>query len=363
MEPRKSRAELLQLKLPELRDYAKRIGITGYSGLNKEPLIDYILNPPPKEAQKSPGRPKGTGGAKVAPPSIIPAPIGVPLIPVPVPISQIPIQPTPISQIPIQPNLVPSTLPAPMAVPSAEETRSWTDQNLKSLDLKTLKAILVKLGISGYSGKNKETVLGALIANPPKTNITIELPNGKRITFMGGAAPSVPSFIPTASILPMPLIPSVVPLAVPSAPSISPIAPVQPIKISPRQPAPILTPVTRNLVELPIPDVNTVTAILDINDVNYEVRQPLRGDIVYLRGYPKSQQSYAVTEVQRDASGSYIEYVTLHPIVKVDGAKHMVFVDLSGAPLRAMLEVSAVPPSWKLLSGEPVEFMWGYSSV
>jgi hypothetical protein len=370
-----TQAELNQLTNPQIKEELKKRGIGGYTGLKRDDLIAYYLNPPPKESQRSPGRPKGLGASKtpttvnIFPSTLVstiaPMPPTVPIVPL--------VQPT------ISTTIIPTVpaVPTVPTVPVTEETLTWTSDNLYKINLIPLKKLLKDLGVAGYSGKSKPEVIKALLEHPPANNLVLELDTGRRITFLAprGQHVSLINTIPTVPI--MPTIPPMAPV-VPQIPSsmapivsispmvptvpivpIVPIVPTIPTQRSPRQPSVIFAPVTKKLEEVRM--IASPPEEFDIGGVLYSLAQPNIGDIVYLDSYP-GHRDYLVTSSEKDPSGSYVEYVTLTPVIKTDKEKLTAFIDTAGKTLRAKLDLYGVP-SWKLLSGEAVNFQWGLASV
>lgn len=148
-----TRSELKELHIPDLKNILKSRGIRGYTGKNKDALIDMILNPPPPESQRSPGRPK-TSKAVPETNIIRPAPVGV-----------------------IEPTMVPGNViqvPTPsVPVPQGTIELKWNKSDLAQINLNLLKALAVKLGIKGLSGKPKAHIVETLSVHRLDQPVTI----------------------------------------------------------------------------------------------------------------------------------------------------------------------------------------------
>ncbi len=213
-----SRQELEAHDKPWIINYIRdTLKLTGYSGLNKPELIEYALHPPPKESQRSPGRPKGLGGTKVV-----------------------------TSQ-----------------GAGSSEVKPWDTATLNSINLADLKRMLVSLGVKGYSGKPKGEVVAKLLSLVPPAGFSIQV-EGKTITFntgtRTGSSPPRPSIM-SSDIMP---VTTKVPLIT---------------SITVNLPKPVLAPTTKKVQQLPYEPHQEMQ--FEIQGKTYDIVQPAVGSIVY----------------------------------------------------------------------------------
>jgi hypothetical protein len=331
-----TKEELWKKDKPDLIAYAKNHGISGYSGLNKPELIEYILNPPPKESQRSPGRPKGLGTPKVV----------------------------------------------ATGQTRLTESKSWDIGTLKLINLVDLKKMLVELGVKGYSGKSKDEVLTKLLSLVPPTGFSLEL-EGKTITFISvgrtGSSPPRPSGLVTPMHMPAPApmhMPAPAPMHIPApAPmttqqasifqlppiltqqKIQPtVAPMRPIIVE--LPPVVVQPSIKKLKEVKYENTRDIT--LEVNQKDYVVVQPEIGSLTVDKD---SLITYVVIESDRNSQFGYVEKIVLVEATKLDKTTFMVFYDENALKITMYVNLSQGLVGWLTESGSTLNLSWNNTTV
>ena len=135
-----SRQQLEGMTKVQLITEAKRLGRKGYSGKKNEELVELILNPP--TAQKSPGRPKGSGAGKGK------------------------------QQQKQQGTGAPRGRPKQVPT-NRSKSVEYSQAGLSDLTLPTLKELARQKGVTGYSNKNKNDIIGLLLNKAHRESVTL----------------------------------------------------------------------------------------------------------------------------------------------------------------------------------------------
>jgi hypothetical protein len=305
------RDELFKKNKPDLIKYAKEQGIHGYTGRNKEDLINYILNPPPKVSQKSPGRPKGTTTTKVVQTT------NANLIT----LNTTPMVPPQLFTLngaatvitPTEPLINPTQTIVAQPVITTQIVE-WNEATLNHINLAELKKMAVDLGKTGLSGKSKAEVIAQLAKILIDKPITIK--SGKSVyNFVPGTMIVKPNIIaPTGDIMSTPLVPvSATSTEVLSLADAIPVSTLAPIVKNP-----MLSPSKQKLVNAQAAETNDVVYMVGDNTVS--IKTPQVGSAVDING----QTTYVVKSITMSSANTYVKSVKIAPLLNYDDNTHMI---------------------------------------